>query len=167
MKAITIGGIDYTFEFSIEASLYSECTEKVIGLMVGAGTAHTKDKNKSEEENEKDNIKSMLSTMSDIPTVTMTMFYAGLIEHHGVLGDGTVKTIKEAKKLVRVYLEEHKDDEKGNFYALMQEMMECMADDGFFKLIGLDKVFQQTEEKKVTKIPQDHKKKTTTKVTEK
>lgn len=168
MKVITIGGINYTFEFSIEASLYSECTEKVTGLMVGAGTAHNKDSNKSEEENEKNNIKSMLATMSDIPTVAMTMFYAGLMEHHGTLGDGRVKSIKDAKTLVKTYLAEHKEDDKGNFYAIMQEMMECMADDDFFKLIGLDKMFQQTEEdeKKVAKMPQDHKKKAT-KVTEK
>lgn len=158
MKTIAIGGIDYTFEFTIEASLYSECTEKVTGLMVGAGSAQM------EEENSKENIKSMLSTMSDIPTVAMTMFYAGLIEHHGVSGDGKVKSIKDAKNLVKQYLSEHKEDEKGNFYDLMQEMMECMADDGFFELIGLDKMFTPTPKTaKVPKTPQDHKKKATVK----
>lgn len=160
MKVLNIGGIDYTFEFSIEASLYSEVTEKVTSLMVGAGYSQ------SEEEDSKEQVKGMLATMSDIPTVAMTMFYAGLIEHHGALGDGRVKSIKDAKALVKTYLAEHTDDDKGNFYAIMQEMMECMADDDFFKLIGLDKMFQ-TNEKKVTKIPQDHKKKTTTKATEK
>ena len=161
MKVITIGGIDYTFEFSIEASLYSEVTEKVTSLMVGAGLSQT------EEEDSKEQVKEMLATMSDIPTVAMTMFYAGLIEHHGSLGDGRVKSIKDAKALVKTYLAEHKDDDKGNFYAIMQEMMECMADDDFFKLIGLDKMFQPTDEKKVAKIPQDHKKKATTKPIEK
>lgn len=161
MKTITIGGNDYTFEFTIEASLYSECTEKVTGLMVGAGSAQM------EEENSKENIKAMLSTMSDIPSVAMTMFYAGLMEHHGSLGDGKVKNIKEAKLLVKQYLSEHKNDEKGNFYALMQEMMECMADDGFFELIGLDKMFTPAQEKKKTpKTPQDHKKKATVKAIE-
>lgn len=160
MKVLNIGGIDYTFEFSIEASLYSEVTEKVTSLMVGAGYSQ------SEEEDSKEQVKGMLATMSDIPTVAMTMFYAGLIEHHGALGDGRVKSIKDAKALVKTYLAEHTDDDKGNFYAIMQEMMECMADDDFFKLIGLDKMFQ-TNEKKVTKIPQDHKKKTTTKPIEK
>ena len=156
MKVLNIGGNDYTFEFTIEASLYSECTEKVTGLMVGAGF--------SQEENEdtKEQVKGMLSTMSDIPTVAMTMFYAGLLEHHS----DTVKSLKDAKALVKQYLSEHKDDDKGNFYAIMQEMMECMADDDFFKLIGLDKMFQPTDEKKVVKIPQDHKKKTTTKAIE-
>lgn len=167
MKVITIGGIDYTFEFSIEASLYSECTEKVTGLMAGAGFSQSEDETKTKEENEKNSIKNMLATMSDIPTVAMTMFYAGLIEHHGTLGDGRVKSIKDAKALVKTYLAEHKDDDKGNFYAIMQEMMECMADDDFFKLIGLDKMFQPSEEKKVAKIPQDHKKKATTKPIEK
>lgn len=167
MKVITIGGNDYTFEFSIEASLYSECTEKVTGLMAEAGFSQSEDETKTKEENEKNSIKNMLATMSDIPTVAMTMFYAGLIEHHGALGDGRVKNIKDAKALVKTYLAEHKDDDKGNFYAIMQEMMECMADDDFFKLIGLDKMFQPSEEKKVAKIPQDHKKKATTKPIEK
>ncbi len=29
MKIVNIGGKDYTFEFTMEASLYNECTEKV------------------------------------------------------------------------------------------------------------------------------------------
>ena len=151
MKVLNIGGIDYTFEFSIEASLYSEVTEKVTSLMVGAGFSQT-------EKDSKEQVKGMLATMSDIPTVAMTMFYAGLIEHHGALGDGKVKDIKTAKALLKTYLTEHKDNEKGNFYAVMSDMMECMGDDGFFKLIGLDKMFQT--DKKVTKMPQDHKKRT-------
>lgn len=154
MKVLNIGGVDYTFEFTIEASLYSECTEKVTGLMANAGMAQ------AEEGNAMEQVKGMLSTMADIPTVAMTMFYAGLMEHHS----DTVRSLKDAKVLVKKYLAEHKDDDKGNFYAIMQDMMECMADDDFFKLIGLDKMFQ-TESKKVTKMPQDHKKKTT-KVTE-
>ena len=113
MKVINIDGIDYTFEFTIEASLYSECTEKVTGLMANAGMAQAEDGNAMEQ------VKGMLSTMADIPTVAMTMFYAGLMEHHG----NTVKCLNDAKVLVKKYLAEHKDDDKGNFYAIMQKMM--------------------------------------------
>ena len=41
MKIINIGGKDYTFEFSIEASLYSDCTESVMEFMFDVGSAQT------------------------------------------------------------------------------------------------------------------------------
>lgn len=149
MKIINIGGIDYTFKYSVEASLYNECTEKTIGFMTGfAGT------------NNKEGIKQIVSSMADIPQTALTLFYAGLLEIHGSDGDGTVLTKKNAKNLIRDYFDEHKDDETGNFYGLMTMLIECMADDGFFELIGLDKIFAEAEAKaKSPKTPQDHKKK--------
>lgn len=158
MKTLTIGGVDYTFEFSVEASLYNECTEKVTGLMVGIGQA----RDFSGEENEQQQMKNVLATISNIPQVAMTMFYAGLLEHHGPSGDGTVRGMKDAKILARTYLTEHKEDEKGNFYAIMDEMIGCMEDDGFFELTGLSQMLKTGEEKeskKAPKVPQDHKKK--------
>lgn len=157
MKVLTIGGRDYTFEFSIEASLYNECTEKITNLMVGIGKAK---ETEGPDTNEK--VRNVISTISNVPLVAMTMFYAGLLEHHGPNGDGTVKGMKDAKALARQYLVEHKDDEKGNFYAVMNEMIECMEDDGFFELTGMSKMLQngaEEAEKKAPKVPQDHKKK--------
>lgn len=153
MKILNIGGSDYTFEFSIEASLYNECTEKVTSLMVGIGAAQNGD-----------DIREMISSISNVPQVAMTLFYAGLLEHHGVAGDGSIKSMADAKSLAKKYLSEHKDDEKGNFYALMNEMMECMGDDGFFELTGLSQMMKGEEEaevKRAPKTPQDHKKKST------
>lgn len=172
MKILTIGGVDYTFEFSIEASLYNECTEKVTDLMVGIGQAQqTTGENEVEKTDEERNkearekVRNMLSSMSNVPAVAMTMFYAGLLEHHGPAGDGTVRSMKDAKTLVRQYLKEHDDDDKGNFYAIMNEMMACMEEDGFFELTGMTQMLktgeEETEEasKKIPKVPQDHKKK--------
>ena len=157
MKILTIGGRDYTFEFSIEASLYNECTEKITSLMVGVGQAK---EGEGADNNEK--VENVISTISNVPVVAMTMFYAGLLEHHGVNGDGSIKSMKDAKALVRQYLVEHKDDDKGNFYSVMDEMIECMEDDGFFELTGMTRMLKNGEEeatKKAPKVPQDHKKK--------
>lgn len=156
MRILEIGKKEYKIEFTIEASLYNECTEKVSDLMMNIAQA-----------GEKEDIKKIISAMSDIPQTTLTMFYAGLLEHHGEDGDGSVITKKDAKKLIKQYFEEHQDDGTGNFYGVMEILVEQMGEDGFFKQIGLEQMLQQTEEKsKPMKQPQDHKKKAT-KVTEK
>lgn len=147
---LNIGGNDYTFEYSIEASLCNECTEKVTGLMVGLAEAQ------SEED-----IKGVVKSIADVPQTTLTMFYAGLLENHS----DEIKSMDDAKELVKTYLKEHREDGTGNFYALMELLIEQMGNDDFFSLIGLDKMFQTEETKKQAKVPQDHKKKTTTKKT--
>ena len=43
MKIIKIGNKDYTFEFTIEASLYNDCTEKTTNLMLSAMEASEKE----------------------------------------------------------------------------------------------------------------------------
>lgn len=145
MKIINIGNKDYKFEFTIEASLYNECTEKVTNLLFSI-----------EESQNKEDIKQLLSGLSDIPQTTLTMFYAGLLEHHGEDGDGTILTKKDAKALIKQYMDEHKEDGKGNFYEIMNEMIAVMEEDGFFNQIGLTQAVENQ-----AKIPQDHKKKTT------
>ena len=150
MKLITIGGKEYKFEFSIEASLYGEVTEKVASLMFAL-----------DEAGDNDDIQKMVSSLADVPKTSLTMFYAGLLEHHS----HEIRSIEDAKKLVKEYFSEDKEQ---NFYALMQDMIECMNDDDFFKQNGLGQMMAVPTEKEVKK-PQDHKKKTTAKpkVTEK
>lgn len=148
MLTLNIGGKDYNIEFTIEASLYNECTEKVTNLMVSIGEAQ-----------DKADIKSVLSSMSDIPQTTLTMFYAGLLEHHGAdVGDGAIASIRDAKLLIRKYFDEHKEDDKGNFYSVMEMLIEQMGEDGFFRQIGLEQMMKKGSQKPV-KVPQDHKKK--------
>ena len=150
IMVLKIGGNNYTIEFSIEASLCNECTEKVTGLMVNLAEAQSDD-----------DIKGVVKSIADVPQTALTMFYAGLIENHS----DEIKSMDDAKQLVRTYFKEHKEDGTGNFYALMELMIEQMGNDDFFNLIGLEKMFQTEEEVKPTKTPQDHKKKTTTKKT--
>lgn len=154
MKTISIDGKEYTLEFTIEAALYNECTEKVVNLMSSMNEA---------KDNE--STKELITSMSDIPQTTLTMFYAGLLEHHGEDGDGTVLNKKDAKRLIKKYFEEHKEDETGNFYGVMEILIDVMDDDDFFNQIGLNQLAGETE--KHPKTPQDHKRKQTVKATEK
>lgn len=140
MKILEIGGKNYTFKFSVDASLYSECTEKVANLFVGLG--------------EVGNVSKLIKNMSNIPQQTLIMFYAGLLECH----NDEIRSEKDAKDLLKQYLIEHKDEDSATFYDVMNEMLECMADDGFFKLIGLEKLFNPTKQ---SKKPQYNKKKST------
>ena len=152
MLVLNIGNKDYKIEFTIEASLCNECTEKVTNLMMNIAEASGKKA-----------VREVVSSMTDVPQTTMTMFYAGLLEYHGEDGDGTVVNKDDAKKLLKKYFAEHKEDGTGNFYSLMELLIEQMGNDGFFKQIGLEQMFTQAKE---VKTPQDHKKKAT-KATEK
>ena len=150
MRVLKIGNEEYKFQFDIEASLYSECTEKVTSILLGMSSANTK-----EEKRE------FIASMSNIPQTTLHMFHAGLLENHNV-------SLSDSKRLISQYIKEHKDDETGSFYGVMEMLIEDMGKDGFFELIGLDKMFAtvngQTSQKKATKVPQDHKKKQVSKV---
>lgn len=155
MLELKIENKTYKIEFTIEASLYKDCTEQITTLM---SEMFNPDGNKS--------IKDVISTMTNIPQTTLTMFYAGLLEHHGEDGDGSVLSISDAKKLIKQYISEHKEEEGGNFFGIMKLLIEQMGNDGFFKQIGLEQVAETVSTKKA-KMPQDHKKKQNTKHTEK
>lgn len=133
-KILRISGKDYKLEYSIEASLYADCTASLTGLMTEIQIA-----------GEDKNVKKVVSEISNIPQTTLTIFYAGLMEHHGAHpdGDGSVPDIQTAKYLIAQYLKEHSDDETGNFFGIMQMCIEQMGEDGFFKLTGLEGMMNQ------------------------
>lgn len=142
-KIISISGKDYHIEYTYEASLYNECVQKTILLMTELSTS--------------DDYKKTIASMSDIPLTTLHMFHAGLLEHHGIDGDGSIESIADTKKLLKTYFAEHKDDDTGNAYGFMELLVEQMGEDGFFKQIGLEQMIQasqteaETKKKKTTK----------------
>ena len=151
MRILQIGKEEYKFQFDIEASLYSEFTERLASIMVGLSSAETMDEKRE-----------VISSLANIPQTALHMFHAGLLENHNV-------TLSDSKKLIAQYIKEHKEDETGSFYGVMEMLIEDMANDGFFELIGLDKMMAKAEdqtEQKPVKMPQDHKKKQTSKATE-
>lgn len=146
-KIMNIGGDEYRLEFSVEASLYADCTAKLMEFLGAAYGSGEIAKNVSKVQPEKQAeairvaIKEGLQSVANIPDVAMTLFYAGLLEYHGIDGDQRVKSMRDAKRLVRAYFAEHEDDDQGDFYALLQLCIEQMGEDGFFKRIGLEKMF--------------------------
>ena len=156
MKTINIGGKEYTLKYSVQASMHSECTEKVTVLMARLG-----------ETQSRQDIYEFFKGFSDVPATAMHMLYAGLIENHGSRGDRTVLEFEKVFELVEQYFEEHAADEKGNYYELLMILLDAMGEDGFFERIGLANVMEAmtAPPKRTPKVPQDHKKKTTKKTT--
>ena len=132
MKKITINNKEYTIEFTIEASLYDECTKSVMDMFVKGGMIQG-----AAESNDKEGaIDGLIDTIANLPQKALTLFYAGLLEHHSSEGDGSIQGINDAKKVLVAYLKENKK----SFRDVLEEMMEQMANDNFFELIGLDKM---------------------------
>ena len=118
---MTIGNKDYKLEYSIEASLSDECISKVTGLMYQVYKAQTDM-----------DIKELLTTgIVDVPQSALAIFYAGLLENHS----DEIKSKAQAKELIKVWFKENKD---ASWFKLMQDMIDAMGDDGFFKIIGLE-----------------------------
>ncbi|MCB7336327.1 hypothetical protein LI010_19930 [Enterocloster aldenensis] len=153
-KVMKIGGKDYKIEFAVEAALYDGCISATMELIGGIAIAA------SEKE-----IKGIIAGMANIPQTALTLFYAGLMEHHGDSGDRTVLQIADAKQLIIQYFKEHPGD---SFYDVMNLMMDQMGEDGFFERVGLEKMMEkyfpeamvEKDTKAVATIPQDHKSKT-------
>lgn len=137
MKRLTINNKEYTFEFSIEASLYDECTKSVMDTFIKGGMAQ----GAAEANDAESAVGNLLDTIANIPQKALTLFYAGLLEHHGENGDGSVRSIIDAKKLIATYLKESKK----SFRDVLSEMMQLMVDDSFFELIGLDQITAETK----------------------
>ena len=127
-KLLNIGSKEYKLEYSIEASLYDECVKSVMNTLLA--TSGGVDKTPEE----------MISGMANIPNTALTVFYAGLLQYHGDNpdADGSVPNLATAKKLAAQFIQEHKDDEQGNFYGIFAMCLEQMEEDGFFKLTGLE-----------------------------
>ncbi len=136
---LTINGKDYTFEYTIAASLCETCVEKTTKLIFGIVDA----------ESDAD-ISKMIKSITDIYGTTFALFYGGLLEHHS----DEIRSEKDAKALLTQYFKENTDREKYNFYTLFNQLIEQVGEDGFFDLLGLDNMMekaideQTTEEKK-------------------
>lgn len=137
-KMITANGKDYKIEFSIEASLYKDCADSVLNTISAA---------------EGGDVKNQINAVSCMPLTVLNMFHAGLLEHHGIDGDGAVTSIVDSKNILKSYMKENNLD----FDTVSNMLFDQMVEDGFFKLIGLD--FEVETKPKEVKKPQDHKRK--------
>lgn len=147
---LTIGGKEYKLEYTMEAALYDEGIEKLVSFMEKAfGGIDTDDNSDMSDEEiaqkQERAMKKGIAGISNIPAVTLSVFYAGLLEHHGTgkNGDRSIRSKEDAKDVLRAYLEEHEEDGTGNFYDLLMICVNQMGEDGFFRRIGLEKMMGQ------------------------
>jgi len=125
MLSIKILGIEYKLEYKFRAVKHNPCVAKTINLIMAmCGT----------EEN-------AVKAYTDIADIVSTMFYAGCLKHNPI-------EESEVDDLLEEYFEE---DEERTVFGLLQDILKQMEEDGFFKQIGLDKIFNQTEEEKPKK----------------
>ena len=96
--------------------------------------------------------------VSEIPPLCDTLMYAGL------KAENPVETEEEAGDLLIAYMEE-----TGKGYAeIFESLKECMEEDGFFKISGIDQMIQNMNNAMNEEVPEEQKKqKTTTKKTSK
>ncbi len=94
--------------------------------------------------------------MKDVPQITLLLFHAGLLEHHGEDGDKTVLSLNDAKSLLKKYFKENA--EETTFISLLAELVEQMTEDNFLALLGMglevDNETAQTRKKVVAKWQQ-------------
>lgn len=135
-KIIKIGGNDYKFEYSIEASLYNDYVEKLTKFsmdyaknmalydMQGKGI-----KTQKELQNMSADIVGTMITLqtTQAPALALTGFYAGLMEHQKL-------SFEEAKELYKQYLKEYNKTP----IEVLGEILEKVKEDNFFQMIGLD-----------------------------
>lgn len=163
MKTITVDNKDYQLEFTFAAAEHRELVQKMFNILSGAYIVkHAKSSDLSGENTEKEStvtamIDGASEMMAEIPHVCITAFYAGLLETNPLAED-------EAKSLMKAYMKQN----KLSFHSLYEELKKCMEDDGFFDLSGLTDMINKMnegaeEQTKIAKVPQDHKKSTSTK----
>ena len=150
MRRLTIEGKEYTFKFSIESSLYNECTEATMNMLLSFGEAQGEVEGVNvEAEDAKAHFMSAMrktfTSIANIPQTALTLFYAGLLEYHGASGDNTIRSMADAKRVLAAYLREGAEEDR-NFYHITNLMLEIMAEDHFFDLTGLSKVLNPGNE---------------------
>lgn len=150
-KVLTIGGKDYRLEYNIEASLYEDGIDHLVNFLSGTfGPIGEKELTKGLSEEDKTKVrvelmKNFRSEILNLPDTALTLFYAGLLEYHGLDGDGSVLSKGDAKKLVKQLFNEQPVDGISDFASLLDVCMNQMGEDGFFKRTGLEKITQQIE----------------------
>ena len=160
MKTLTIGGNEYKLEYTFEASEHKDTVQKMFKVLSGAYLMRKgvvideTDEEKAKEAMVNAMIDGSAEMVADVPHIVKSAFYAGLLEHNP-------KSEEEAYSLMKEYMKENKI----SYRKLFEDIKECMEDDGFFDLSGLTEMLQEMNgtPKKAKKVPQDHKKTTSTK----
>lgn len=130
MREIKINGKIYTIKFTHKAAKCQNCVQSVFELVTGTtmmGNLPT-----DSEPTISDIINSVGMQVAKIPSLCDTLMFAGL------KAENPVETEEEAGDLLITYMEE-----TGKNYAeIFESFKECMTEDGFFKIAGIEDMIQ-------------------------
>ncbi len=130
MREIKINGKIYTIKFTHKAAKCQNCVQSVFELVTGTvmmGNLPT-----DREPTISDIINSVGTQVAKIPSLCDTLMFAGL------KAENPVETEEEAGDLLIEYMEE-----TGKNYAeIFESFKECMTEDGFFKIAGIEDMIQ-------------------------
>jgi len=129
---LTINGKKYTFCYTIAATLCDDLLENVVAI---AGAANGDEESAS------------LVIAGRLPKLTKALFYGGILQMHGEDGDNTVKSAKDADRLLKQYMQENDGKREGTLIYIFNALYEQMGQDNFLSRIGIT-----GEEEKVTPI---------------
>ena len=132
---LTIGGKKYTFVFSVAATLDDDLLETVTG-MVKVASGEDAD----------------MAMAGKLPILTKTLFYGGLLQMHGEFGDGSIKSRKDADRLLFQYMTENDGKKEATLINLFNALYEQMGDDNFLSRIGMTEEKPAKKAQKVTPI---------------
>ena len=132
---LTIGGKKYTFVYSVAATLDDDLLETVTS-MVKVASGEDAD----------------MAMAGKLPVLTKTLFYGGLLQMHGEFGDGSIKSRKDADRLLFQYMTENDGKKEATLINLFNALYEQMGDDNFLSRIGMTEEKPARKAQKVTPI---------------
>lgn len=119
---LTIGGKKYTFIYSVAATLDDDLLETVTNMV---------------KVTQEENGDPSLAIMGKLPVLTRTLFYGGLLQMHGEFGDGSVKSRKDADRLLFQYMTENEGKKEASLINIFNALYNQMGDDNFLSRIGM------------------------------
>lgn len=145
MREIKINGKIYVIKFTHKAAKCQKCVQKMFEIITGAYIV--KGSTDGNELTLADMISGMTAQTAEIPSLCDTLMYAGL------KAENPVETEEEAGDLLIEYMEE-----TGKDYAeIFESFKECMTEDGFFKIAGIEAMAKTMGESMNEAIPAENK----------
>lgn len=158
---IKVSGREYKVEYTFEAALDKKCVDICWNYFSGAYMMKGQALEGLEDETAAKmiTIDKMIEFMSDVPNMSLYLFYSGLLENHA----DEITSADQAKHLYKAYRKENPESDLSTFNGLLAGIKKQMETDGFFKEIGLQEFMDNMEIENAKseakhKIPQDHKK---------
>lgn len=143
MKILTIGEKEYKLEYSFSAAMHKETINKVFKMISGGYIGQQGllgEKNETKKDIASALIDGSAIMFSEMPETVIVAFQAGLMENNAVLNQ------KVAAGLLKQYFAENPDSPTASFPGMFNLITECMEEDGFFKLTGMDEMLKAMQE---------------------